>query len=187
MAASDSSFLTVLQGHQLLSPDQLGDVARLDADSQIRVMVERGWLTAYQAEQLAQGNGEGLFLGSYLLIEPLGEGGMGQVFKALHRRINRLVALKIIRESLAADPEVIRRFQREARAAARLSHPNIVTLYDADQVENTHFIALEYVVGPDLAHWVREHGPPTAGGCPRSGPPGGARPAARSRTGDGAP
>jgi serine/threonine-protein kinase len=106
-------------------------------------------------------------MGPYRLLETLGEGGMGQVFKARHQRLNRLVALKVIRpERLLQNPEATRRFEREARSAAQLQHPNIVIIYDADKVNDTHFIAMEYVDGVDLARLVKENGPlPVAQAC----------------------
>jgi serine/threonine-protein kinase len=131
------------------------------------MLVRRKWLTSYQAEKLLNGERQNLTLGPYMLLEPLGEGGMGQVFKARHHVLDRVVALKLIREErLSKDPEAVRRFQREARAAALLSHPNIVLIYDADRSGDTYFIAMEYIDGPDLAHWVKEAGPlPVAQAC----------------------
>lgn len=96
----------------------------------------------------------------YEILGELGRGGMGHVFKARQQRLNRIVALKIIRqERLAQDKEAIRRFEREARAAAQLSHPNIVVVYDADQVDGNYFIAMEYVEGIDLFEYVKQSGP----------------------------
>src|SRR5205807_7971457 len=84
-------------------------------------------------------------LGDYELLEELGKGGMGQVFKARHRKLGRVVALKVIRSRLLAHPQAVRRFQREVRAIARLSHPNIAYAYDAGQSNNISFLAMEYV------------------------------------------
>ena len=95
---------------------------------------------------------------------------MGHVFKAMQERLDRIVALKVIRQD-RQDTEAIRRFQREARAAAKLSHPNIVIVHDFDQVGDNCFIAMEYVEGTDLYHLVKEQGPlpPNApeGLCPK--------------------
>jgi eukaryotic-like serine/threonine-protein kinase len=158
--------VAALQEYQLLDPALLEEAQRelikedtnlLDLAGQL---VERQWLTAYQVDRLMQGRGQDLLVGSYRLIEPIGEGGMGQVFKALHQRLNRVVALKLIRpECLSQDPEAVKRFQREARAAAQLTHPNVVIVYDAAQVDGNYFIAMEYVEGTDLARLVRESGP----------------------------
>jgi serine/threonine-protein kinase len=131
-----------------------------DAQSVGEMLLRRKWLTPYQVAQLLSPEGQSLTIGPYILIEPVGEGGMGQVFKARHRVLERVVALKVIREDRGAiDPESVRRFQREAKAAAALSHPNIVLIYDADRSDDTYFIAMEYIEGTDLARWVKETGP----------------------------
>jgi serine/threonine-protein kinase len=163
---SISSFLDVLRDSRLLEPEQVEETVRDltpgcdDASTLAPLLVKRGWLTNYQADRLLRGRPQDLTLGPYHLLELLGEGGMGQVFKARHQRLNRLVALKIIRpERLLQNPEAIRRFHREAQSAAALSHPNIVIIYDADEVNKVHFIAMEYVDGIDLARLVKETGP----------------------------
>jgi serine/threonine-protein kinase len=160
------AFLTALRDSQLLEPGQLEETAKdmaggcADASTLAPLLVKRGWLTSYQADRLLKGRPQDLTMGPYRLLELLGEGGMGQVFKARHQRLNRLVALKVIRpERLLQNPEAIRRFEREARAAASLQHQNIVIIYDADQVNDVHFIAMEYVEGTDLARLVKENGP----------------------------
>jgi serine/threonine protein kinase len=96
----------------------------------------------------------------YQILAKLGQGGMGQVYKATQERLNRLVALKIIRrESLSQDPRAARRFQREAQAAAQLSHPNIIVIYDFNQSGHTYYIAMEYIEGVDLHQLVQDYGP----------------------------
>ena len=96
----------------------------------------------------------------YTILAKLGQGGMGQVFKALQTRLDRVVALKVIRqECLLREPKAAMRFQREAQAAAQLNHPNIIIVYDFDQVDDNYYIAMEYVEGIDLDQMVREGGP----------------------------
>lgn len=96
----------------------------------------------------------------YKILGKLGQGGMGHVFKARQDRLGRMAALKIIRkESLSQDPAAIRRFQREARAAAQLSHPNIIVIYDFNQVDDTYYLAMEYVEGIDMHNLVQDFGP----------------------------
>jgi serine/threonine-protein kinase len=96
----------------------------------------------------------------YTILSKLGQGGMGQVFKALQTRLDRVVALKVIRqECLLQEPKAAIRFQREAQAAANLNHPNIIVVYDFDQIDKTYYIAMEYVEGIDLDQMVRESGP----------------------------
>jgi serine/threonine protein kinase/WD40 repeat protein len=90
----------------------------------------------------------------YRVLELLGVGGMGAVFKAEHRLMERVVALKVISRSLVESPTAIQRFRQEVRAAARLAHPNIVTAYDAEQVGDLHFLVMEFVEGTSLAHAI---------------------------------
>src|SRR5262245_22960594 len=151
----------------LLKPPQIAKLAseilpNLSEDPQelAFALVQRGWLTSYQAEQALQGKSLQLHLGGYTLLAPIGTGGMGVVFKAWQKRLARTVALKVIRpELMKENPGAVRRFKREAMAVAQLSHPNIVSIYDADEADGTHFIALEYVDGPDLERMVLESGP----------------------------
>jgi serine/threonine protein kinase len=105
-------------------------------------------------------------LADYEVLEELGRGGMGIVYKARHLGLNRTVALKVIRKERLANPEAVRRFRREAQAAARLTHPNIVLIYDSDQAGDTHFLAMEYVEGVTLQRLVEQVGPlPIAQAC----------------------
>ena len=95
----------------------------------------------------------------YEILERLGEGGMGRVFKARHKIMNRIVALKLVSSKLVSNPQAIERFRREVHAAASLSHPNIVTAHDAEQAGDLHFLAMEFVDGQDLEQMVKDHGP----------------------------
>ncbi len=118
-----------------------------------------GRLTPYQAGAVLQGKTKGLLIGNYLILDKLGAGGMGMVFKARHRRLKRVVALKLLPPSMARDGSAVLRFQREAEAAAQLSHPNIVAALDADEFRGLHFLVMEYVEGRDLHRLVKELGP----------------------------
>jgi serine/threonine protein kinase len=95
----------------------------------------------------------------YRVVRLLGEGGMGSVYEAEQLVMQRRVALKVIRRADTASPAALERFRREVRAAARLSHPNIVTAYDADTAGELHFLVMEYVEGITLAWLVKERGP----------------------------
>jgi hypothetical protein len=95
----------------------------------------------------------------YRVLEPLGTGGMGTVFRAEHRLMQRVIALKVIRRDLTGSPTAVERFRQEVRSAARLGHPNIVTAYDADQAGDLHFLVMEHVEGIDLGKLVKQHGP----------------------------
>jgi serine/threonine protein kinase len=95
----------------------------------------------------------------YRVVRLLGAGGMGAVYEAEHRVMQRPVALKVINRAYTASAAALERFRREVRAAARLSHPNVVTTYDAEDAGETHFLVMEYVEGIDLGRLVQEHGP----------------------------
>jgi WD40 repeat protein/serine/threonine protein kinase len=125
-----------------------------------RELMQRNWLTPFQVNQVFQGRERHLVLGPYTLVERVGEGGMGTVYKARHQLMDRVVALKVIRKAQLGDEESVRRFHREIRAAAQLQHPNIVMAYDADHVGDVHFLVMEFVEGTDLGKVVRKQGPP---------------------------
>jgi serine/threonine protein kinase len=130
-----------------------------EAEHLARELVRARRLTEYQAGALLQGKSRGLAIGNYLILDKLGAGGMGMVFKAQHRRMKRLVALKVLPPSYAKEEATVLRFQREAEAVARLGHPNIVAALDAGEFNGLHFFAMEYVQGSDLTHLVSEKGP----------------------------
>src|ERR1700722_13466671 len=90
---------------------------------------------------------EGQQLGEFEILESLGQGGMGAVYKARQTSLDRFVALKTLQSSLAEDADYIARFRQEARAAAGLSHPNLVQVYSAGESEGTHWFAMEYIAG----------------------------------------
>src|SRR5207248_6062737 len=107
---------------------------------------------------ILQGRGASLTLGSYQILDLLGEGGVGQVFKAKHVAMNRIVALKVVRKELASDPEVVQRFYREIEVASHIAHPNIVHAFDAGPIGSTLVLAMEFVDGNNLDKLVRENG-----------------------------
>jgi serine/threonine-protein kinase len=95
----------------------------------------------------------------YELRQCIGIGGMARVYLAHDRMLNRDVAVKILTPALAADPLFVERFRREAQAAAALNHPNIVTIYDTGATDDTYYIVMEYVPGPNLKETIRARGP----------------------------
>jgi WD40 repeat protein/serine/threonine protein kinase len=102
----------------------------------------------------------------YRIQELLGVGGMGAVYRAEHELMERTVALKVIHQSWSRDAGMVERFRREVKAAARLTHPNIVTAYDAEQAGDSLLLVMEYVEGTSLARLVAENGPlPVSGAC----------------------
>ncbi len=103
----------------------------------------------------------GTRLGTYEVLELLGRGGMAEVYKGRHPRLNRTVAIKILPPSLAAEADFRQRFEQEARAVAALRHPNIVQVFDFGDVEGTYYMVMEYIEGTDLARHLRDNGPLT--------------------------
>jgi WD40 repeat protein/serine/threonine protein kinase/uncharacterized membrane protein len=102
----------------------------------------------------------------YEILEKLGEGGMGAVYKARHNRLKKIVAIKVLPADRMEDPHAVARFEREMEAVGKLEHPNIVRAMDAGEADGTHFLVMEYVAGSDLSHLVRQHGRlPIADAC----------------------
>src|ERR1035441_4521995 len=95
-------------------------------------------------------------LGRDEIIEQTGTGAMGNVYRARDMSLGREIALKTIRTGLDVAPEVRQRFYREARACARLQHPNIITVFDMGEVENTAYIAMELLIGADFRRIIAE-------------------------------
>src|SRR5579872_6066707 len=129
-----------------------------DAEELVRELVRQKKLTKFQAETVYKGNGKSLVLDNYVLLEKIGQGGMGAVYKAEHRRMKRVVAVKVLPTSMMKNAATIARFHREVQAAARINHPNIVAAFDAGQDGDVHFLVMEYVEGSDLAALVKKDG-----------------------------
>src|SRR5215831_4962836 len=124
-----------------------------------RALVKAGKLTSYQAAAVYQRKSRGLFIGNYLILDKLGRGGMGMVFKARHRTLGRVGALKILPPSFTRDRGAVMRFRREFEAAGRLRHPNVVAAFEADEDRGVHFLVMDYVQGTNLDRVVGEQGP----------------------------
>lgn len=136
----------------------------LNLDAMAAQLIEQKLLTPYQTEQLLAGRGdECLIAGRYRILAKLGEGGMGAVYQAHDAQLDREVAVKILPARSLNDAGAIARFQREARALAKLAHPNIIQAYDSGDDKGRHFLVMEYVDGVNLAAILREQGaiPPT--------------------------
>lgn len=124
-----------------------------------RNLVQEGLLTGFQAEKLLSGKWRGFVIAQkYRLLERLGAGGMGAVYLAEHIHMGRRVALKVLPIAQAGDAASLGRFYREARAVARLDHPNIVRAHDIDKDGKLHFLVLEYVDGCNLHEFVKRNG-----------------------------
>lgn len=167
MAVSLDQFAQQVVESGLMSADDVGAVVAnvpaerrpQDGEQLARLLVKLKKLTAFQGQQIYAGKGKALVLGNYLILDKLGQGGMGMVLKAEHRRMKRLVALKVMSPTAVKTPDALRRFHREVEAAAKLDHPHIVTAYDADEANGTHFLVMQFVDGTDLAAVVKKHGP----------------------------
>ena len=96
--------------------------------------------------------------GTYEIMDELGRGGMGKVYRARHVTLDRIVALKMLSEQFSTDHGFVQRFLREARTAARLNHPNIVQIYDFGQVGKVYYLAMEFVEGHSVGQWLRSQG-----------------------------
>jgi len=150
----------------LLVPDEASAVLEkvtadpaTTADELASRLIEKRLLTPFQAEQLLAGRGEECVIaGRYRILEKLGEGGMGAVYKAQDTTLDRVVAVKVLPPGRLNDAEAVARFQREAKALARLSHPHIIHAFDAGEDRDRHFLVMEFVEGVTLDRVLREHG-----------------------------
>jgi serine/threonine-protein kinase len=172
MTVSAASLVDTIRRCRLLEPARLNELASdllpQLPDSQLlaRELLERAWLTPFQINQLLRGHGSQLCFGPYVILDRLGKGGMGRVYKARRQDQGPPIALKILRKRFSSHPLALERFRREAQAVAQLSHPNIVPAHEAGHVGDTPFLAMEYVAGIDLAQLVEKRGPlPIAEAC----------------------
>jgi serine/threonine-protein kinase len=156
--------MDALRQHDLLSPQQLAQLPHLSqgrsgsARAFAKVLLQHGWLSVYQVNQLLMGRARELTIGPYFVIDKLGQGGLSSVFKGRHREHGNIVAIKMIKPEVFASPEGRQQFLQEVEAMARLDHPNIVQFCDADQFRDTFYFAMEYVEGTDLGKVVRLSG-----------------------------
>jgi serine/threonine-protein kinase len=162
---SISAFVDMLMTSRILSADQIHTVTKelltriRDARGLAKELMQRGWLTVFQVNQIFQGHGRDLVLGPYRILDVLGEGGVATVYRAWHANRKHVVALKTVRKELLANQEAVRQFQQETKTIASLSHPNIVQTLEADCINGTHFMAMEFIEGLDLNKLVRLSGP----------------------------
>ncbi len=122
-------------------------------------LLKRDLLTPYQANQILMGTGAYLRVGPYLILERLGEGAMGQVFKARHSTSGQVEAVKVIRKEHVTNTTAVKRFLREVEAASKLNHPNVVGGHDATQADGTYYFVMQLLNGLTLSQYVKKHGP----------------------------
>jgi len=162
--ATLAEFARQLEDSGLVEPSTLkGILAKQQplrsAGDLARELIKQKQLTNFQAQRVYDGKGSSLLLGNYTILDQIGAGGMGQVYKARHRRMDRIVAVKMLPPEVAKEAAAQARFQREVQAAAKLAHQNIVAAYDADLVGDSPFLVMEFVDGIDLSALVRRSGP----------------------------
>ncbi len=164
-ADATATFYQNLQACRLLTDAQLRELwgwlahAKPDLPGMAKAINRRGWLTPYQIREIVKGRGAALKVASrYVLLDVLGEGGMGRVYKVQDTRMGRNVALKVIRKEKLSNALAIERFLQEIRAISAMDHPNVVKVYDAEEVAGHHFYVMELIDGADLTKIVRDTG-----------------------------
>ena len=158
MAVALDKFVKQLEDSGIVAGDTLKDfippnASPRNAEELAVELIRRKKLTKYQAEEISKGKGKFLTLGNYVVLEKIGQGGMGAVYKAQHRRMKRIVAIKMLPPGVMQDPAVAARFQREVEAAAKLRHPNIVAADDADEANGVHFSCWNALTATICRHW----------------------------------
>ena len=162
--ADRSEFLRVIELSKLIDPEvytalaQTGDLPDAPGELAER-LVQQGILTRFQAKQLLAGRHRGFILGPYRLLDQIGQGGMGMVYLAEHAALKRKVAIKVLSREQAENPAAIDRFQREARAASALCHPNIMRVHHVGQAGGAHYLVMEYIDGATLEDLIDRKGP----------------------------
>ncbi|MBI3864184.1 MAG: protein kinase [Planctomycetia bacterium] len=165
-------FLELLRSANLLSAEDLARVEKLASHEDYQEpgpiawwLVEQNLVTRWQAHMLVSGRNR-FFLGKYKLLDRIGVGGMGTVYKAWQPGLSRVVALKVLSDALVGNELAAARFHREIQSASSLTHPHIVATFDADSVAGKHFLVMEYVDGENLEMLARRRGPlPVAEAC----------------------
>jgi serine/threonine-protein kinase len=158
--SSCGALVEMLSQHKLLAPANLAHIVRASKSpiatprSLARTMLQRGWLTVYQINQLLAGRVTDLVFGPYHVLDRLGQGGQSMVFKARHTEFHWIVALKVIRSEILVTTDARQQFLQEMEAMAQLEHPNVVQFCDVDQTGDTYYCAMEYVEGTDLGKVV---------------------------------
>jgi serine/threonine-protein kinase len=158
--------LPVIRSSGVLGERQLAEIKTkilrgdypLDSVELAERLVRENLLTPYQAKRFLGNRPHGLIVGRYIILDKIGSGSMGRVFKAHHVMMDRVVALKIIAPEIASNDRVVARFQREMKLVGRLDHPNVVRAFDADQINRVLYIVMEYVPGRSLGDRLKKKG-----------------------------
>ncbi len=159
------TLLTVIRRVQIFAAEQVDEIEReliphfVDPRELAEHLVRTEWLTQYQLETIFSGEWEMLTIGPYTLLDRLGTGGVSEVYKAWDTARGRVVALKVLHRHLANRKSAVRQFEREMQALPRLNHPNVIRTFEAEEIGDLHYFAMEYVDGMDLQRFVQEVGP----------------------------
>jgi serine/threonine protein kinase len=153
----------------LLSPEDVTELRKEESPESplpsverfSETLIESGILTPYQLSEVQSDQPERLVVGDYELLEKVGQGGMGIVYRARHRRMKRIVAVKKLTAALSSSAAVMQRFEREVEVSARLQHENIVVAFDAREEEGDLYLVTEFVDGTSLQELVDASGPLT--------------------------
>ncbi len=161
--ASSLELINLLNKSGLVSPEKLGSISELSLPSEppraAAMLIEQGFVTRFQAQQLLAGRHRGFCIGGYVILDMLGRGGMGAVYLAEHKELHRKVAMKILVPGKNEDQKLaLERFLREARSVAALDHPNIVRIFDVSRHQDVPFLIMEYVQGDTLQQMLDREG-----------------------------
>jgi serine/threonine-protein kinase len=160
-----TQFLDVVKRSGLVDDERLSaalacvDESVKDSGVIASSLTKAGLLTEWQSEKLLQGKHKGFYLGKYKLLNHIGTGGMGSVYLAEHNVMRHRVAIKLLPQNMAAQSSYLERFHQEARASAKLNHPNMVRAFDVSTDDNYTYLVMEYVDGTDLQAIVSRNGP----------------------------
>jgi len=166
MKVPEQSVIKRLLGSQLVGAQELEQAfAKVDSsayhgtdESALEILAMAKELTPYQVAHILDGRMDELVLGNYVVLSKLGSGGMGSVFKARHKRMKRIVAVKMLNQEMLNNSAGLQRFQREVESIAKLAHPGVVAAYDADEGPMGYFLVMEFVEGDDLLNLVAKNG-----------------------------
>ena len=167
MTISIQDLLQNLTESGLLSDEEVSTVhetyaqqgQRGTAEEFARELVKSNHLTKLQAAAVLKGKTRNLIFGEYVVLDKIGSGGMGQVFKARHKPTRKLVAVKVLSAEAVSNRRLIERFKKEAKAIGRLKHPNVVRAYEAGKINKIRYLVMEFVDGENMLARVKRKGP----------------------------
>src|SRR5262249_26743984 len=167
MPISIDEFVRSLTDTGILPPEEVRwlvsglpeDGTGVDEEKLAKELVRQQKLTRFQATAIFRRQSRGLRFGDYIVVDKLGSGGIGQVFRSENRRTGQTVALKLLRASYTKSKKAVARFYRGAETGARLKHPNLVSVCEAGEWQGLHFLVMELIDGRDVRSIVKEKGP----------------------------